>query len=76
MIQNSGSQTAVSRHMSITDFALYGAEQIAYVKPVTVEGQTIFAIFAADGRELAVIENRDLAEATVRQNDMEPLSVH
>ena len=51
-------------------------EQIAYVKPVTVEGQTIFAIFAADGRELAVIENRDLAEATVRQNDMEPLSVH
>ena len=62
--------------MSITDFALYGAEQIAYVKPVTVEGQTIFAIFAADGRELAVIENRDLAEATVRQNDMEPLSVH
>jgi hypothetical protein len=25
---------------------------------------------------LAVIESRDLAVATVRQNDMEPLSVH
>ena len=62
--------------MTITDFALFGAEHIAYVKPVVIEGQLLYAVFAADGRELAVIEGRDLADATVRQNDMEPLSVH
>ncbi len=76
MNQNPNTQAAVSRHMSIADFALYGAEQIAYVKPVHIDGVEAFAIFAADGRELAVIEGRDLADATVRQNDMEPLSVH
>jgi hypothetical protein len=76
MNQTPNTQAAVSRHMSITDFALYGAQQIAYVKPVVIEGEKLFAIFAADGQELAVIESRDLAVATVRQNDMEPLSVH
>ncbi|MBL6932519.1 MAG: DUF1150 family protein [Rhodospirillales bacterium] len=76
MIQNPNTQAAVSRHMTITDFALFGAEHIAYVKPVVIEGQLLYAVFAADGRELAVIEGRDLADATVRQNDMEPLSVH
>ena len=76
MNQTPNTQAAVSRHMSITDFALYGAQQIAYVKPVVIEGKKLFAIFAADGQELAVIESRDLAVATVRQNDMEPLSVH
>ncbi len=76
MIQNPANQTAVSRHMSVNDFALYGADQMAYVKPVIINGEPVFAIYAADGRELALIEGRDLADATVRQNDMEPLSVH
>ena len=31
---------------------------------------------AADGTRMAVIPNRDLAFAVVRQNDMEPVSVH
>ena len=76
MIHNPTPQAPISRYMSIADFALFGAEQVAYVKPVVIEGEKLFAIYAADGQELALIEGRELADATVRQNELEPLSVH
>jgi len=76
MIHNTDTLNPVSRHMSVDDFALYGADELAYIKPVIIDGTTKFAIYAADGQVLAFIEGRALADATVRQNDMEPLSVH
>lgn len=76
MIANNITQAPVSRYMSVADFALLGTQQVAYVKPVSVDGEALFAIFAADGQELALVDGRELAEATVRQNEMEPLSVH
>jgi len=66
----------ISRHMTITDFAAYGADSIAYIKPVNVDGKAGYSIHAADGHELAIIDDRSVAEITVRQNDMEPFSVH
>jgi hypothetical protein len=48
------------RRMTDTDFALFGMEQVAYVKPVTLEnGEAGFAIHTADGREAAVLADRD-----------------
>ncbi|MBT4934418.1 MAG: DUF1150 family protein [Rhodospirillaceae bacterium] len=76
MIQDPTTQTPINRYMSVADFALYGAQDVAYVKPVIINGEALYAIYAADGQELAFIEGRDLADATVRQNDMQPLSVH
>lgn len=58
------------------DFMLLGIEQMAYVKPVEIDGHTAFAVHAADGTEIAVLAQRDLAFATVRQHDLEPVSVH
>ncbi len=58
------------------DFMLLGIEQMAYVKPVEVDGHTVFAVHAADGTEIAMLAQRDLAFATVRQHDLEPVSVH
>ena len=58
------------------DFMLLGIEQMAYVKPVEVNGHTAFAVHAADGTEIAMLAQRDLAFATVRQHDLEPVSVH
>ncbi|HVY12068.1 MAG TPA: DUF1150 family protein [Alphaproteobacteria bacterium] len=58
------------------DFGSFGLEDMAYVKLVEIEGQTLHAIHAADGTPLTVIQNRALAFATVRQYEMEPLSVH
>jgi hypothetical protein len=64
------------RQMTATDLAMLGMQDIAYVKPVLVEGNTGYAIHAADGTQMALIANRDLAFAVVRQNEMEPVSVH
>lgn len=64
------------RQMSANDLAMLGVQHIAYVKPVTVDGTAGFAIHAADGTQMAVIADRDIAFAVVRQNELEPVSVH
>ena len=58
-------------------FAAFGVNALAYIKPVTTtDGRSGYAVFAADGTQLSAIASRDVALAAVRQNDMEPLSVH
>jgi hypothetical protein len=64
------------RRMTANDLAMLGMQDIAYVKPVLVDGTEGFAVHAADGTQMALIANRDLAFAVVRQNEMEPVSVH
>jgi hypothetical protein len=58
------------------DFGNLGIEDIAYVKTVTVDGEKLHAIHAADGTPLTVIADRAIAFATVSQHDMLPMSVH
>jgi hypothetical protein len=64
------------RHLSPKDFAVFGVDHVAYVKPVETEGTAGFAVHAADGTQLAVLPDRDIAFATIRQHDLEPVSVH
>lgn len=67
---------AILRHLSPQDFAAFGVDHVAYVRPVVVEGTPAFSVHAADGTPLTVLPERAVAVATIRQNDMEPLSVH
>ncbi|MBL8699652.1 MAG: DUF1150 family protein [Alphaproteobacteria bacterium] len=62
--------------LSAQDFAALGAQQIAYVKPIALEGELRFEIHAADGTPVALVDSADVAFAAVRQNGLEPLSVH
>ena len=64
------------RHMSSRELALFGMQDLAYVKAVLVNGVTAFALHAADGTQIAVMPDREIALATIRQHDLEPLSVH
>ncbi|HZS85156.1 MAG TPA: DUF1150 family protein [Stellaceae bacterium] len=64
------------RHISPQEFALLGVQGVAYVKSVTVNGTKAYAIHAADGTQLALAPSRELALATVRQNELEAASVH
>jgi len=68
--------TSGIRQLSVRDLGLLGMADVAYVKPILVDGAPAFAVHAADGTRMAVIPDRDLAFAVVRQNDMEPVSVH
>jgi hypothetical protein len=58
------------------DLFLFGVNDLAYVKTVAVDGKILHAIYAADGTPLMVAADRDLAFAAVRQNNLQPASVH
>jgi len=51
-------------------------QDLAYVKQVIVNGVTGYAVHAADGTQIAVLPDREIAFATLRTHDLEPLSVH
>jgi len=61
---------------SSQDFANYGVGVIAYIKPIVYRGEDAFAIHAADGTQLSVSQDFDVAAAAVRQHEMEPVRVH
>ena len=59
------------------EFAALGLNQIAYVKGATHKGAQVQEVFAADGTKIAVLgPGREIAFAAVRQQNLEPLSVH
>lgn len=67
----------VNQHrMSQSDLAAWGVDDIAYVKPVDQDGRTMYSVHAADGTQMGVMANREVAFAAVRQHDLEPVSVH
>lgn len=72
------SQDALSLVMGPTDdFAGWGLGEAAYVRQaMDTDGNSIWAIFRADGQPLGAAPSRDLAFAAIRQYDLEPLSTH
>jgi hypothetical protein len=80
-IQRTDEQGATPAVMDIHDIspqqlAMLGVQQIAYVKPVVVNGTTAYAIHAADGTPMAVAAERDAALAAIVQHEMVPALVH
>jgi hypothetical protein len=64
------------KQMTASELALLGVQDFAYIKQVVIDGASGYAVHAADGTQIAVIPDRDVAFATVRQHDLEPVSVH
>ena len=64
------------RHLSTEQLAQLGMQQIAYVKPVMVNGTSAFAIHAADGTPMAIAAGLDEAVAAIVQHEMVPAQVH
>ncbi len=58
------------RKLSTAEFSNLGVSQIAYVKPVMVNGAPAFAIHAADGTPMAVAADQDVALAAIAQHEM------
>jgi len=70
------STNEVIEKLSPENLANLGQRHIAYVKPVTVEGDRVFEVHAANGQAIARFANRDGAVAMCQDNDLQPLSVH
>ena len=80
-IQRTDEQGAMPAVIDIHDIspqqlAMLGVQQIAYVKPVVLNGTTAYAIHAADGSPMAVAAERDAALAAIVQHEMVPALVH
>ena len=58
------------------EFASLGIDDMAYVKLQNTIGKNMYSIHTADGSEVAVVEGREVAFATITQNELNPLSVH
>ncbi len=64
------------RKLTADQLAQLGVSQIAYLKPVVINGTTGYAIHAANGLPMGLAEDRDVAIAAVLQHEMVPVPVH
>ena len=64
------------RAITRQQLAALGLNDVAYVKDVEVDGGTAFAIFAANGQQLAVLPDRDTAVAAAWENGLSPVTLH
>jgi len=64
------------KQISPTEFAHLGMEDVAYIRRIILNDEPAFEVHAADGQAMGVLRDRDTAFAAVRQQDLEPLSVH
>jgi len=64
------------KHITPKEFALLGMNDVAYVKRVIVNDEVGYAIHSADGTQVAVMADREVAYAAIRQHELEPVSLH
>ena len=64
------------RNLTNSQLKALGVSQLAYVKFGQLNGQSVYAIHAADGTPMAVAEDKDTAFAAILQHEMLPTLVH
>jgi hypothetical protein len=64
------------RDISAEDLEALGLGQLAYVRPGAIDGHAVWAVFAANGRQVAVLPTHAAAWAAVRQSDLELVTLH
>ena len=72
----SAAETFDIRRLTPHQLEQLGMPDLAYIKPVWMNGTTAFAIHAADGSPMAVAADCDLAIAAIVQHEMFPALVH
>lgn len=80
-VNNNSHESAVRdylKNMTSRDFLKIGMDEIAYVRRVSMRGQqkNAYAVYAADGTQMSVLESMDMAMATLRHNDLLPVTLH
>jgi len=68
-----GPNTVYVREVAVAE--LKGSGVIPVDAPIP-PSQKFFAVHAADGRRVAVVDSRDMAFVAARQHELEPVSVH
>jgi hypothetical protein len=61
--------------MPDSEFAEFGIDLMVYIKPVRADGDQGFAVFSANGQEMALASDQNSAMAFAIQEDFTPLRV-
>jgi len=61
------------RQMTPSDLLSFGLSNIAYMKEVSVNGAQAIALHAANGRQLALMPDRQTAIAAAWENGLQPI---
>jgi len=64
------------RQISPKDLEALGLGQVAYLRPAVIDGHQVWAVFAANGRQVAVMPSRAAAWAALNENDLELASLN
>ncbi len=56
--------------------AMVGLETMAYIKPLIEGTLTSYAVYAADGTQLAVFESQESAYYNAVRHNLAPVSIH
>ena len=64
------------RHMTRSELLRLGMPRLVYLRCGTVDGQTAYAIHAADGTAMAVVEDVEIAIELAAAHDMTFVAVH
>jgi hypothetical protein len=64
------------RQLSGADWARFGTGEIAYLRPMMVNGVHAISIHGADGRPIGAAPNAELAVAAILQHEMAPVLLH
>ena len=76
MIYNNDTTSEVLKKLSAQDFLTFGMHDVAYIRPVHVDGRDGFAVHAADGTPLSVLDSLDEAQTIIQHNDLESAALH
>ena len=71
-------QTQTVQPLTDEAFLALGIQHLAYMKQTNIGGQVLWSVHAADGSPLTMLDSDDIVsvQATIRQNDLIPVSVH
>jgi hypothetical protein len=64
------------RHMTRAQLRQLGMPRIVYLRSGTIDGHTAYAIHAADGTAMAIVEDIELAVELASEYDMTFVPVH
>jgi len=78
MNKNSDNELDLLEKLTIQDFLNVGLDQVAYIKHLKNDKASaeVFAVHAADGSQISILDSYDTAVDAIRGNDLFPVTVH
>ena len=76
MIEQEGEFALDARHMTPNQLRDLGVSYVVYLREGMVDGHPAYAIHAADGTAMAIVEDIDLAVELVAEHGMAFVTVH